>query len=118
MKEKISFDIKEDFHHMIRVFQGVEEIERIFGIEFAAGVYDGEIIFASDFLDTFQEDAFLEKYDGCVVENIFRINTTRKIVNLNEILCYAEVIHDAFYMYSGSDQFSSPKFKLKKLKGI
>lgn len=105
------------FNDLVRYIGSVEDVERIFGIEYAAGVEienDIEkILFFSDYLDTEKEEEFLNKYDGKVENTYFRIKDSGEIINLNEKGCKLEITHDANYRYNGTEEFINPKIITK-----
>lgn len=120
MKEKLSFvlsNYNSDLDSLVNTIGCYEDVESVFGIEFAAGIEEvngqQKIIFASDYLFTDQEDQFLDKYDGMVVEQYFRHKDTKKLYNLNETGCRLDIMYDSDYRYNGSEQFSQPKIVTK-----
>lgn len=120
MKRKLSFILSKyqsDLDSLVNTIGCYEEVERHFGIEFAAGIeeFDGKehIVFASDYLFTDKEDEFLNKYDGMVVEQYLRNKQTKKIYNLNESSCRLDIMYDDEYHYNGGEQFYNPKIITK-----
>ena len=51
---------------------GVENIERVFNVEFAAGEKRTGILILFRFLNTEKEDMFLNEFDGFVLYSVFR----------------------------------------------
>lgn len=120
MKEKLSFvlsNYNSDLESLVRTIGCYENVESVFGIEFAAGIEEVEgqqkIIFASDYLFTDKEDEFLDKYDGMVVSEYFRDKESKKIFNLNETGCRLDIMYDNEYRYTGSEEFFNPKIVTK-----
>lgn len=120
MKEKLSFVLGGDYSDLDRLVNTLgcfEEVERVFGIEFAAGVEETpegiKLLFGSDYLFTPEEDVFLDKYDGMVVSQYFRDKTTKKIYNLHESGCRLDIIYDDEHRYNGNEEFSNPKIVTK-----
>ena len=120
MKEELSFVLSKynsDLDSLVRTIGCYENVESVFGIEFAAGIEEingvPTIMFASDYLFTDQEDQFLDKYDGMVLEECFRDKDTKKLYNLNETGCRLDIIYDSDYHYTGGEQFSHPKIVTK-----
>lgn len=102
-----------DFEDLVRFFECVEDAERHLGIEFAAGV-EGEgdnqkPLFPKDFLFTDKEDEFLEKYDGKVIEHIFRDKTTKRVYDTKKKACRIDVVYDDEARWNGNEMYSAPK---------
>lgn len=120
MKEKFSYILSNsysDFDRLVNTLGCVEEVERVFNIEFAAGIeYEGDnkkIIFASDYLFKDKEDEYLEKYDGLVEPLYFRDKTTHKLYDLNLSGCRLDITYDDQARYSGDEDFCNPKIITK-----
>lgn len=120
MKEKLSFvltNTHSDLESLVKTVGCFEDVEKVFGIEFAAGIENTEqgekIIFGGDYLFTAEEDAFLEKYDGMVVTEYFRDKDTKKIYNLHESGCRLDIMYDEDYRHNGNEEFSNPKIITK-----
>lgn len=109
---------QDDFNSLVSYIGSVEDIEEIFGIEYAAGVEVEDdiekVLFFSDYLDTDKEEDFLNKYDGKVEHTYFRIKDTGEIINLNEKGCRFEITRDAYYRYNGTPEFTDPKIITKE----
>ncbi len=92
-----AYDCDEGWRQMLTVFGCVEEIERVFGIEFACAIEDGRPVFLSD------DEALLARYDGCVEEMVFRRVDTGKILDARTALYRFDVnIDEAARGESGS----------------
>ena len=119
-KEKVSLFLTEDestFLDLIKFFDSVENIEHIFDIEFACGIETVDdkqkAIFLSDHLFTETEDEILEKYDGNVISHLFRINSTKKIIDVTVTPCRFDILYDPDYVQNNSQEFSDPKIITK-----
>lgn len=107
MKEKVSFyltNAQGELDAMARFFGNIEEIERIFSIEFAGGIENGVPLFYSKV----QEDVYLSKYDGEVVEYMILVGGN-KVVDARVKTCRFDITYDPDYRHNGSDKFSRPK---------
>lgn len=95
MKNKSSFyldNLDTGFKELQDFMSGVENIERVFNVEFAAGEKDGEFLFYSDFLNTEKEDMFLNEFDGFVLYSVFRYKN--KVINTSITPVIFEVYYD------------------------
>jgi len=82
------YDCTEDWKRMLTVFGCVEEVERVFGIEFACAIEAGQPLFLSD------DEALLARYDGCVEEMVFRRADTGKVLDARTALYRFDVCID------------------------
>jgi hypothetical protein len=103
-KEKRSFLINQynnEFDDMVSFIGCVEDVERLFGIEFACAVENGVPLFLS------QSDEIIDKYDGEVIDTIFKYNG--KVVDTSVNPCRFEFLYNADAHRDGSEEFTKPK---------
>lgn len=102
-----TYDCTEDWRQMLTVFGCVEEIERVFGIEFACAIEAGQPLFLSD------DEALLARYDGCVERAVFRRVDTGKILDARTALYRFDVSIDEAERVPSASRFLRPKIVRK-----
>lgn len=95
-------DCAEDWRQMLTVFGCVEEIERVFGIEFACAIEDGRPVFLSD------DESLLARHDGCVERAVFRRTDTQKILDARTALYRFDVCIDESARGESGSRFRAP----------
>lgn len=101
------YDCTEDWKRMLTVFGCVEEVERVFGIEFACAIEAGQPLFLSD------DEALLARYDGCVERAVFRRVDTGKILDARTALYRFDVSIDEAERVPSASRFLRPKIVRK-----
>lgn len=113
--ESLSFFISEagdcpdDWKQMLTLFGSVEEIERVFGIEFACAIEEGQPVFLSD------DEALLLRYDGCVEKAFFRYSETKKTLDTRIGLFRFDIAVDESARGKTASQFHNAKIVRQKL---
>ena len=117
MKQNLSYFITRhgsEISELKNLIGSYEEIENVFGIEFACGIEDGVPIFLSDIADT-NDDPRLKLYDGLVVEHIFR-REDEVVYDAHAKGCRFVVTYDEEHRVSGNNAFSNAKILNRGIK--
>jgi hypothetical protein len=94
MKDNFSFYLDSSDTGFIKLqdfMRGVENIEEKFNVEFATGVENNKFLFLSDFENN-NSSELLEKYDGCVLPQVFRYKN--KTYNTSKTPIIFEISYD------------------------
>lgn len=99
----LAYDCTEDWRQLLTVFGCIEEIERVFGIEFACAIEDDRALFLSE------DPALLARFDGCVVPHVFREIVSGKLFDARQTVYRFDVAVDEAARFSGAPRFRNAK---------
>lgn len=112
MKHKLSYFLTKHDNQIddLANMYSYEYIERLFQIEFACGIENSAPLFLSDL-----DGGLLEKYDGKVIDYIFR-NATGEIFDTTQTACRFDIMYDDENVSSVHDEISNAKITRRGIK--